>query len=146
MTKGSYILLIKLAEEHTTTVGSHQNIHFPSGCYAYVGSAMGGLTSRLNHHLQRNKKPHWHIDYLLQKAHINSIIQCETEKRIECNIALALSHKLDSVPGFGSSDCKCHSHLFFAADERELKSTIITTLESLAMPHFETGRDQEVIK
>ena len=144
--KGSYILLIKLAEEQTITIGSRQNIHFRSGYYAYVGSAMGGFKSRLSRHLQQNKKPHWHIDYLLQKASINSIIQCETEDRIECIIAQALSHRLDSVPGFGSSDCKCRSHLFFAADERQMKATIKTTLESLAMPHSEEGHDQGVIK
>jgi 7,8-dihydropterin-6-yl-methyl-4-(beta-D-ribofuranosyl)aminobenzene 5'-phosphate synthase len=131
--KGSYILLIKLAEEQTTTIGSRQNIHFPSGYYAYVGSAMGGFKSRLSRHLQGNKKPHWHIDYLLQKASINGIIRCETKDRIECVIAQALSRQFDSVPGFGSSDCKCRSHLFFAPDERQMKSIIKTTLELLSI-------------
>jgi len=131
--KGSYILLIKLAEEQITTIGSRQNIHFPRGYYAYVGSAMGGFKSRLSRHLQQNKKPHWHIDYLLQKASINGIIRCETMDRIECTIAQALSHQLGSVPGFGSSDCKCRSHLFFAPDEGQMKATIKTTLELLSI-------------
>ena len=129
--KGSYVLLIELPEEQTSTIGSLQKIYFPDVYYAYVGSAMGEFKSRLNHHFQGNKKPRWHIDYLLQKASIRSIIICETKDRVECTIAQALSHQFDSIPGFGSSDCRCHSHLFFATDEKQLKLTIITVLNSL---------------
>ena len=129
--KGSYVLLIQLPEEQTITIGSLKAVHFPGGYYAYVGSAMGGFKARLRHHLKRNKKPHWHIDYLLQKASIRDVILCETEERAECTIAQALSRRFDSIPGFGSSDCKCRSHLFFAADE--MKSTITASLNSLVM-------------
>jgi len=129
--KGSYILLMGLPEEQTITVGSQKTIHFPRGYYAYVGSALGGLKSRLKHHLKANKKPHWHIDYLLQKTSIADILICETEDRAECTIAQALGHHFDSIAGFGSSDCKCHSHLFFAAGEMKLK--VMATLNSLGM-------------
>ena len=74
---GSYILLIKLPEEKTISTGSLKSVHFHRGYYAYVGSAMGGFKARLNHHLKGNKKPHWHIDYLLQEASITGIILCE---------------------------------------------------------------------
>jgi Uri superfamily endonuclease len=133
MVKGSYILLITLPEEQIIKIGNQQAIHFYRGYYAYVGSAMGGLKSRLSHHLQGNKKPRWHIDYLLQKASISSIILCETEQRIECIIAQALSSQFKAIPGFGSSDCRCRSHLFFAAEEKQMKSTIMATLNQLAM-------------
>ena len=131
--KGSYVLLIQLPEEQTITIGSLKAIHFLCGYYAYVGSAMGGLKARLNHHLQSNKKPHWHIDYLLQKAAINNIITCETEDRVECTVAQALSHQFDAIPGFGSSDCKCHSHLFFATEEKQMKSRIISNINLLGI-------------
>ena len=127
--KGSYVLLIELPEEQTITIGSLKAIYFPRGYYAYVGSAMGGFKSRLNRHLKSNKKPHWHIDYLLEKASISEIILCETKDRTECAIAQALSCQFDSIPGFGSSDCKCRSHLFFATDK--MKPTIMATLSSL---------------
>ena len=133
MMKGSYILLIKLAEAQAIKIGRRQNIYFPGGGYAYVGSAMGGFKSRLSRHLQRNKKLHWHIDYLLPRASISSIILCEAEDRVECVIAQALSRQFDSVPGFGASDCKCQSHLFFSADESQMKSIIMTTLNELGM-------------
>ena len=127
--KGSYVLLIELAEEQAINTGSLKTIYFPRGYYAYVGSAMGGFKSRLSRHLKSDKKPHWHIDYLLEKAYISEIILYETEDRVECPIAQALSCQFDSIPGFGSSDCKCRSHLFFATDK--MSPTIMTTLNSL---------------
>ncbi len=129
--KGSYTLLIQLPEEQTITTGRLKATYFPRGYYAYVGSAMGGFKSRLNRHLKSDKKPHWHIDYLLEKASISEIILYETKDRTECAIAQALSGQFESIPGFGSSDCKCRSHLFFAADE--MKSAIIAILNSLGM-------------
>ncbi len=128
---GSYVLLIELPEEQPITAGSLKTICFPGGYYAYVGSALGGFKSRLNRHLRSNKKPHWHIDYLLQKATIDDIVICETEDRTECTIAQALGHQFDSIPGFGCSDCKCHSHLFFAADG--MKPKVVAILNSLGM-------------
>ena len=128
--KGSYILLIKLPEEQTITVGSLQARHFPRGYYAYVGSAMSGFKTRLSRHLRSNKKLHWHIDYLLEKASIIGIILYETNDRAECTIAQTLDHQFGSVPGFGCSDCRCHSHLFFANEGRQMKSTIMATLKS----------------
>jgi len=142
--KGSYVLLIELPEEQTITIGSLKAIYFPRGYYAYVGSAMGGFKSRLNRHLKSNKKPHWHIDYLLEKASISEIILCETKDRAECTVAQVLSHQFDSIPGFGSSDCKCRSHLFFAADKTRMKSVVVATLNSLGIkPRLAKGLDEE---
>ena len=128
--KGSYVLLIQLPKEQTITIGSLKALHFPGGYYAYVGSAMSGFKTRISRHLKSNKKRHWHIDYLLDKASITGIIRSETTARTECTIAQALSRQFDSVPGFGCSDCRCHSHLFFSANKSEMKSTIMTTLKS----------------
>ena len=145
--KGSYVLLIELPEEQTITTGSLEALYFPCGYYAYVGSAMGGFKSRLNYHLQKSKRPHWHIDYLLQKASVSGIILCQTEERVECLIAQELSRQFSSIPGFGSSDCKCHSHLFFATDGSQINSTIMATLKllgirpSLAKRKFNMGGD-----
>jgi len=129
--KGSYILLIPLPEAQIIKVGSLPDTYFPSGYYAYVGSARGGFKSRLNRHLKENKKTRWHIDYLLQKTNISGITLCETEDRVECLIAQALGSQLDSIPGFGSSDCKCRSHLSFSADEGQMKGAIWAILKSL---------------
>ena len=132
--KGSYILLVKLPEEQVIPTGGLHDVHFRDGYYAYVGSAMNGIESRLRHHLRGNKKPHWHIDYLLQRASIVDIGICETGDRAECKIARELESQFDSIPAFGSSDCCCKSHLFFAAEERQMKEVIRATLGLLAIP------------
>jgi Uri superfamily endonuclease len=128
---GSYVLLIEVPEKQIITVGRLEAVHFPGGYYAYVGSAMGGFKSRLNRHTKGGKKPHWHIDYLLQSASIASIILCPTEDRLECTIAQALSRQFDSIPGFGSSDCKCPSHLFFATEEKKILSRVMSNIDLL---------------
>jgi Uri superfamily endonuclease len=142
--KGSYILLIELPEEQGITVGSLKSIHFLQGYYAYVGSALGGFKARLNRHIKGNKKPHWHIDYLLQKAHVDDIIICETEERLECSIAEVMGSRFDGIPGFGCSDCKCTSHLFF--DDEEMKRETTVMLNSMGMKprlleNLKTGSD-----
>ncbi len=129
--KGSYILLIELREEQTIAVGSFKTIRFPAGYYAYIGSAMGGFKARLGHHLKGEKKLRWHIDYLLPVANISDIILCPTLDRAECAIALSLGHHLEAIPGFGSSDCKCCSHLFFAPGEKVIKSQVLSSITSL---------------
>ncbi len=139
--KGSYILLIRLSEAETISPGSLAEVHFPGGYYAYVGSALSGLESRLNRHLRRDKKRHWHIDYLLPKASITDIIigetgdrRPETGDRVECAIARALGSQFDAIPGFGSSDCRCPSHLFFAPKQKPMKASIMVALASLGIP------------
>jgi len=129
--KGSYVLLIKLPEEKTIVVRRLGSVLFPCGNYAYIGSALGGLKQRLGHHLRTEKKLHWHIDYLLEKAHIEEIITCEAEERTECTIARALGERFESVPGFGASDCRCRSHLFF--DTADMAGRVMSTLERLSL-------------
>jgi Uri superfamily endonuclease len=141
--RGSYVILIKLPEEQTITIGSLNDICFSGGFYAYVGSAMGGIKSRLGYHLKRGKKRHWHIDYLLEEATIVGISICETKDRSECAIARVLSSQFDSISGFGSSDCRCRSHLFFDTDEGRLRGGIKAAIASLALSFFEIGRDPE---
>ena len=134
MVKGSYILLITLPQQEIIKAGSRKAAPFPGGYYAYVGSAMGGFKARLGHHLKESSKPHWHIDYLLQRASIDSIILCESEERVECAIARALSAQFKSIPGFGASDCRCRSHLFFATEKEPMKMTIMATLRQPGAP------------
>ena len=122
--KGSYILIIRLSSAQKIKVGSLQERYFPSGYYAYVGSAMGGLKPRLNRHLKKNKKPRWHIDYFTKKASVGTVIISKSLQSTECGIAKALQTQFTSIIGFGSSDCKCPSHLFFAPSEEQLKSGI----------------------
>jgi len=130
--KGNYILLIELPETGEISVGRLGLLTFPQGFYAYVGSAMNGFEGRIGRHLRKKKKPRWHIDYLLEQALIKEIVLCETEERVECILAQTLSEEFPSIPGFGSSDCRCRSHLYFEAEKDKLEKGIIEAVKSLA--------------
>jgi Uri superfamily endonuclease len=127
---GGYALLARLPGTQTVKAGRLPVLSFPGGYYAYVGSALNGIPARLRRHLSPTKKLHWHIDYLLQKAVVTDIVSGETAERVECAIARAIGARCESIPGFGSSDCRCRSHLFFSPEHKELKSAIISAFEN----------------
>lgn len=130
-TKGSYVLLLRLAQGRSIQAGCLRDTYFPAGHYAYVGSAMRGLIPRIKRHLVKDKKARWHIDYLRREAAVSGVIVCESEERTECAVARGLALRLREIPGFGASDCRCPSHLFFATDEKRMQTTILTTLNAL---------------
>ena len=66
--KGSYLLLIELKDKETIQIGKLGKIDFMKGFYVYIGSAINGLEQRINRHLRKEKKLHWHIDFLLKSA------------------------------------------------------------------------------
>lgn len=121
---GTYILILKLEDDTLIRIGRLGNVQFRVGFYLYTGSAFnsGGLDSRLKRHLAINKKSHWHIDYLREKCSVEEIIISRAKKKLECIWADRLSRLSDySIPGFGCSDCKCKSHLFYLKDSSGLK-------------------------
>jgi Uri superfamily endonuclease len=122
--KGSYILIIHLPEANNIIVGRLGEIHFASGWYAYVGSAMRGFETRLPHHLRKMKKLHWHIDYLLEFGSIQKIITFESQTSMECGIAREIANKFIGIRDFGCGDCHCRSHLYFSKSLHRLESYI----------------------
>jgi len=120
---------MKLSERKVIKVGRLGAISFAGGFYAYVGSALNGIESRTKRHLSSDKKPFWHIDYLLEQGLIMSTIMSETDKKIECKIAGNLATTLPSIAGFGSSDCKCKSHLYFERNEQALQEKVLEAFD-----------------
>ncbi len=130
MDRGTYALLIKVRNEATLTVGKLGEFQLPLGYYLYCGSALGGLEARIKRHLRPDKRLHWHIDYLLQYAEIVDVWYLRNDRRLECVLcreARELFGASDIAAGFGSSDCRCTSHLLhckskpsFAAFRRKL--------------------------
>ena len=115
---GTYALLLQLEEPEEIIVGRLGNFAFPAGYYLYLGSALGGLRGRLARHRRRGKRPHWHIDYLLQRALLLEVWSMASEKRLEClwaEVARKLPGAQVPIPRFGSSDCRCPSHLIYFA-------------------------------
>jgi len=125
--------LISLPRAQTVVVGSLGSIIFAAGGYAYVGSALGGLEARIRRHLRAAKKKHWHIDYLLERAPVSRIIVAESGERLECRLAARLGGRFEAVPGFGSSDCRCPGHLFFAPSPEELEAAVRQAFKGLGL-------------
>jgi len=126
--QGTYVLLIKLSRRRRIRIGKLGMREFPPGFYAYVGSAMGGLKARIARHFRsiRRKRPHWHIDYFLAAGVAQAVYARTGPKRRECLAARTLGEELPGISGFGCSDCRCRSHLFYSPHAELL----ITRLEN----------------
>ena len=112
--RGTYALLLALDGEAAITVGKLGTFAFPAGYYLYIGSARSGLWPRLRRHLKREKKLRWHIDYLRQHAEVIEVWYLVSDEPMECpwaRTAATLPGAQTPVAGFGSSDCRCQSHL-----------------------------------
>ncbi len=119
-TAGVYHLVLHASQATTLQVGKLGTFTFPAGYYVYTGSAMGGLGVRLGRHRRRRKKLRWHIDYLLQQADLVDVLTVATWRRMECRLnrrVLNIEGARVVAPGFGSSDCRCPSHLIYVGAE-----------------------------
>lgn len=123
-TPGTYILKVYLPDARRIRVGQLGECLFSAGYYLYVGSALGSLWGRLRRHLQSAKRPHWHIDYLLEYATLAEVWYILSPKRLECAWASALARIEGTIPfsaPFGASDCRCWTHLFYAPIAPEVR-------------------------
>lgn len=112
--KGSYVLVLHVGQDRRLDVGKLGSFEFPAGYYLYFGSALNDLEGRIRRHLRREKKLHWHIDFLTAAATVVQVWWVAEEERSECVWAwAALAHPGVGVPvgRFGSSDCRCPAHL-----------------------------------
>jgi Uri superfamily endonuclease len=117
--KGTYALVLELDRPSTITVGKLGTHCFPPGYYLYIGSALGGIQSRVRRHVCGGKRQHWHIDYLRELAAVVEVWYLASPERLECRLCCAAAGMDGAqvpVAGFGSSECGCRSHLLhFAA-------------------------------
>lgn len=112
---GTYALVLESRSAIEIEVGRLGRIDFARPYYLYAGSALGagGLAARIGRHLGSSPGRHWHIDYLKASADILEVWHVAGVARLECIWAKAAStlEGADPVPQFGSTDCRCHSHL-----------------------------------
>lgn len=115
---GTYALILRSGKAQIVDVGRIGQVSLQVGFYAYIGSAhgSGGLSARVSRHLSRNKKTHWHIDYLTAKLPVIAVWYISSPKRHEHEWAAFIA----GMPGseiaakrLGSSDCGCITHLFY---------------------------------
>jgi Uri superfamily endonuclease len=123
--KGTYCLLIHLKQNSQIKVGKIGEINFKRGYYMYVGSALNSLEARIKRHLRDDKKLFWHVDYLLavKDAEIDNVQFAISNEKFECDLASQISKNGTIITGFGCSDCKCESHLFYFKDFLEANKT-----------------------
>jgi len=127
---GFYLLLIRNDSEFEIKVGARGAEKFCKGYYVYTGSAKKALKARLSRHLRKQKKFHWHIDYLLEKTEVIGVFVREIKAGFsECDLAERVSGAEGAMilnRRFGASDCKCPGHLHY------FKKSPVINLESIA--------------
>jgi Uri superfamily endonuclease len=111
---GAYQLILCLERPSIIVVGALGSYTFFPGTYIYTGRASRNLSNRIERHQQTEKRLRWHIDYLLEQAQIEEILVYPGRAEEECLINNDTARSLEGifpVKGFGSSDCRCISHL-----------------------------------
>ncbi len=107
----TYQLSIEVAAPICVCIGRLGTFIFQAGIYVYTGSARKNMDARLKRHFSKEKKMHWHIDYLLAAPGV-SVLKVVRLQESECE---ANQRTIGEVPviGFGASDCisGCGSHL-----------------------------------
>jgi len=88
------------------------------------------LEKRIERHLRKTKQKFWHIDYLLDDANVEvlKVFHKKAGRLEECKIAKNISEIGVPVKGFGSSDCKCESHLFKLKGYQFLREFMLETI------------------
>ncbi len=132
---GTYALILRACRSTILTVGKLGDFVFPTGWYAYAGSARGpgGLASRVSRHVAVSKTCHWHVDYLREEVELVEIWYATGLARRECSWADALSALGGAsipAPRFGASDCRCAAHLIHFAE----RPSLLPFSESLKYP------------
>jgi len=115
---GTYVLVLSATTGGSVRIGRLGKLRLQPGFYVYVGSALGpgGVRARLAHHMKPSSRPHWHIDYLRKHTVLEEVWYCHGRTPREHRWARCLGTLPGaSIPlaGFGASDCRCDSHLYF---------------------------------
>ena len=131
---GTYALILASTDSRCLSIGQLGSLALRRGWYVYVGSAFGpgGVRARLAHHWKLAARPHWHVDHLRLHAALKRVWYTHDPGRREhewANVLLQLPGAEVPLSGFGSSDCRCPSHLVhfgrqpsFRAFQREIRS------------------------
>jgi sugar fermentation stimulation protein A len=136
--RGSYLLILRLKKKQNIHIGKLGKVSFRKGFYIYVGSAMANLSKRMERHRHLKKLHHWHIDELRAVAEFHSVLAIRSSTRLECEIAEAVSRIAEwNIPGFGSSDCSCKTHLFGMTDNPIHSESFQKLLQHFRMDRYQ---------
>ena len=103
---GTYQLCVKVQRTISVRIGALGHLTFPVGIYVYTGRAKRALRARVKRHLVAQKKPFWHIDYLLNHPMANiaeiRIVSTDPDEHVEKirpYIELGFRHLVFHAPG-----------------------------------------------
>jgi len=118
---GSYVLVLQSDSEGRINIGRLGSLKLRRGFYLYVGSAFGpgGLRARVGRHAQRHKPLRWHIDYLRARTLLKAVVFSIDRQQHEEAWSSQIQGWPDTgipMPGFGASDSRASSHLFFLSE------------------------------
>ena len=110
-----YTIYLRLDRDESIKVGKLGNCSFQKGTYIYIGSAKRNIIKRIQRHKDIEKKLQWHFDYLRPFGMITKIITYDERlgERALAEKIRKIEHGTLPIKGFGSSDCKCSSHLIY---------------------------------
>lgn len=119
---GTYCLVISTKKDLKKTIGALGEISFKPGLYIYIGSALKNMDKRISRHFGGKKKIFWHIDRLTtdRRFSMEGVFVIKKPQKLECKKAEKMAGIFSMVAGFGSSDCRCRSHLFFTGKNKGL--------------------------
>ncbi len=117
MVRSAYLLVLYNQNARTKTIGSLGPVRFKRGLYIYVGSGGSNVLKRVKRHLKATKPKRWHIDYLTTgPRRMKPVDSYIFPGDVECRLARFLDKRLETIRKFGSSDCGCKGHLFYAGE------------------------------
>lgn len=133
--KGTYCLLIHQKANKKIVIGQKGKLSFDKGYYVYIGSAMNSLEGRIQRHLSKDKKLHWHVDYLLDNPQslINEVYFSDDGVKHECELAKSIAENGKEVQGFGCSDCKCNSHLIYFLNIDDAEYAVFNAFKEIGL-------------
>lgn len=118
---GTYAVLLRSRLTAEIPIGRRGRLCVRPGYYIYVGSAFGpgGVRTRVDRHFRKEKKNHWHIDFLGEVTDPVGAWYRHGSDQFEHKWAQALERlkAVSCIAGFGCSDCKCKGHLFVASKQ-----------------------------
>ncbi|MCB0745660.1 MAG: GIY-YIG nuclease family protein [Ignavibacteriae bacterium] len=117
---GIYILELKINHEFQFSHKIFGILKLRKGFYYYVGSAQKNLSQRIDRHIKKNKKLHWHIDFITTSKNVKVsrvFAISSANKSDECSLVKNLENQYNfthPIKNFGNSDCNiCESHLLY---------------------------------
>lgn len=144
--RGSYIIILHVPGEMRISVGGLGPTFFRPGYYIYVGSALRGLTQRMARHERKRKNLFWHIDYLREQAAFHKGLAIRTPLDLECQIASRVREISEwLVPGFGSSDCGCATHLYAMETDPVKHRPFVEMLNQFRIGMIEEELERETV-